>query len=110
MAALPQGAPFGMRGKVSGSNGAPFAAIARQSQRAPHAMTPIPTDVRSAAAACSRLRKADERWLHAPDRSGGRAALVLAAAACIVAQHAAMPPRQPCPAGLALATVQIGAS
>lgn len=45
--------------------------------------------------------------LRASRQPHGRVMLVLGAAACIIAQHAAMPPRQPCPAGLALTTVQI---
>lgn len=71
-------------------------------------MTLIATIIRCAVATCFRMNAPDEPGLlRASRQSNKRVMLVLGAAACIIAQHAAMPPRQHCPAGLAMATAQI---
>jgi len=70
-------------------------------------MTAIFTIVRSAIAACLRGTTNAGEAVQATDKAGWRMMLVLGAVACFIAQHAAMPPRQPCPAGLALVTAQV---
>lgn len=70
-------------------------------------MTAIFTIVRSAIAACLCSTTNGGEGAQATYKYGWRMMLVLGSAACIIAQRAAMPPRQPCPAELALVTAQI---